>query len=503
MAAVFVRSRRGLPVVVLAMALCVVAAAADPPPPAGAPAGQSDAGNQGSPPQASDTNKPQGDKAATDAENEQVVNATRYTGHFLTAVLAGGARNDLSVPVPAAQLQDFDAGFTWGERPPAAAKPDDACRPSPPGGPRARVVSVTPDTDFASTQSMVGVEIPALPRWWPPRQIGYLELCAYVPAAGKKVLFKGPVQVSGMWLPLLVTLVAVAIIYPGSAMATCYLRWRRRRRQAENGDPQVSDTSGEPSLIASLDPVQITAGQFGHASIAKLQIYLFSIIVFAMLLFYQMRCGVLAGLSWDIMLLLGISGAGAAGGKITYTLKQRLSLASYAWARRVGWLAPERDNVQPRARWSELFLDHGTKEFDPYGFQMAVFSIVVAVALIQTSLAALGTFTISPQMLALLGLSQVVFVGGKALENTGVAELDQKIREVMRSEDKYLADKAALDAKPDDADLKAKVTADLAAFRTDVVDAAEMFWSVYGDVLTERPQSLDDADKLVPGEKHS
>lgn len=136
-------------------------------------------------------------------------------------------------------------------------------------------------------------------------------------------------------------------------------------------DPVLATTPAgkPPSFWSSLDPVQITANPFGRASLAKLQIFAFSLLVFALMLYYLLRTGILITLSTDILMLLGISAAGATGGKLTYLAKRRLSFPNWAWLRRNNWLPSVQDDVSPRARWAELITDYDGKEFDVYSFQ--------------------------------------------------------------------------------------------------------------------------------------
>jgi hypothetical protein len=200
-------------------------------------------------------------------------------------------------------------------------------------------------------------------------------------------------------------------------------------------------------------------------------------------------------MSVDIMTLMGISAVGAVGGKVTYVNNRRLSLENWTWLRRKDWL-PVGNDVAPRAKWSELFLDSDTKEFDPYSFQMAVFSLVVAVALVRTDLSGLGSFKIPPELLGLLGLSQAVFIGGKAADTTGYAELGKKLDGVRQHEAKYLD--LSQDPEPKE---RAKVPAELQAFHDSALQAAEMFWSVYIAQLESRPKATekDEVKAMVPG----
>ncbi len=422
-----------------------------------------------------------------------------YEGTFLTAVLAGSARNDFQVPQPSIHLRDIQATLNWLDTEYAA---DTRICPQAKGS-QPIVIQKTVDPDDAN-KSIVSIMIPSPRCWWPLNQLAQMTITAKVEGAGElpQSLFDGNVPVSVEWFPMLVTLLTVAIIYPGSAMAAYFLHQRRFKQDTREHAERKRTTppAPPPSFLSLLDPIQITANQFGRASISKLQIYVFSILVFALLLYYQLRFGVLAAMSVDVMELLGISAVGAAGGKLTHVAKRRLKLENYAILRQLGWLSEEKDNVARRAQWSELFIDSSTKEFDPYAFQMAIFSLVVAVALVRTNLSGLASFTIPQGLLGLLGISQAVFIGGQAITKSGHAELDDKLDAVRDSEAKYFTTEAEEKAKGTTGDaLKAKLEPDLKAFQTSLADAAEMFWSVYSELLVDRPKALDIVSQVQPG----
>jgi len=68
---------------------------------------------------------------------------------------------------------------------------------------------------------------------------------------------------------------------------------------------------------------------------------------------------------------------------------------------------------------------------------MALFSLVVAAALITSGVSGLGTFKIPMGLLALVRLSQVIFIGGKPANTARYEELDAKLDETRRHEAKY------------------------------------------------------------------
>jgi hypothetical protein len=432
------------------------------------------------PPTSSGEKKPSPPPTEGEKKKDDVKNARRsYRGHFETSVLAGGAINTLRLPFQDSLLSDSpQATMVWVDYRSTLGR---LCDAQPSG--QVRTVSTKYDTEKGET--LVGFDVPAPLCWLPLSQGGQLTVEATLgegQTSHKEKLFDEKVYVTVFWLPLLATLLTLGLIYPGCAAIYWYMRKRNFERDKVK-------TAPPPTFIESLDPVQVTANPWGRASIGKLQIFLFTMIVFGLLLFHLLRSGVIAAMSTDVMLLLGISAVGAAGGKLAYTANRRLRFENWAWLIRQGWLpkSGSRDTAQ-RAKWSELFIDSDTREFDPYSFQMAVFSLVVAVALARTSLTGLGTFKIPGELLALLGISQAVFIGGKAMDRGGYRELEEKLDEVRTHEQKLAILKQKQDAKPDD------VKAETEAFLESRAQAAQMFAEAYRSQLPDGiPKVVEDA----------
>jgi hypothetical protein len=416
-------------------------------------------------------------KATADAGPKEVPESAG--GSFVMRILSGGSVNELKLPSTFTRAPDYLTVDTqwrpndhWlGE---AVCRPRTAPKEPPSIGYTKQIAN--------QTETLIGLAIEAPPCWWPPVQTAMLKITGENPGGDGKslVLFSGTVFVSVLWLPLLITLLFVAFVYPGCALVAWYVQSRRHRKGL---------LKEKPTFWRSLDPVQITANTYGRGSLSKMQIFVFTMVIFGVLLFFQFRNGFLANLSTDIMLLLGISAVGAAGGKMTYAAKRRLSLDNWSWLRRKGWL-PEKGDVAPRAKWADLFTDSDTKEFDIYSFQMAIFSLVVVVALISTNATGLGAFEIPDQLLALLGLSQVIYVGGKAIEKTGYQELDAKITEVRKHEAAFRDAKARSDA--------VAAAKEREEFKAGVAQVGDMFWAIYEDQLKAQPPALGALDKLEP-----
>jgi hypothetical protein len=405
---------------------------------------------------------PAGSAADSQHDKSEKAAPPQYYGHFDTNVLAGGTTNALVLPFarslirsgPAATFRFINEGIKGCD------KAIDSTR-----------IAYTKSNPADAGETLVGIELPSSACWYLLSVPGSLKVTAEIGAAepGKlTTLFDETVHVSGLWLPLLITLLIVALTYPGCAAIYYFMRQRNNK--------------ADLTFLQSLDPVQITANPYGRGSLGKLQIFLFTLIVFGLLIFYLLRSGVIASMSTDVMLLLGISAAGAVGGKIAYRANRRVSFENWAWLIRNGWL-PDKDkrDIAPQAHWRDLFLDGNTDEFDPYAFQMAVFSLVVAIALVKSTLAGLGTFKIPAELLELLGISQAVYIGGAAIDKTGFPELDKKLDEIRQHEKDFANAKT-----PDEQAAILKLISEGRA------QAARMFSEIYTNQL---PHGLPDAVK--------
>jgi len=183
-----------------------------------------------------------------------------------------------------------------------------------------------------------------------------------------------------------------------------------------------------------LNPLVITAGMYGRASLSKLQIFFFSLIVVWMLTYFLMANSTISNLSETVLVLLGVSAAGTLTGKLTTVERKRISLENWTWLVNKGWI---KESIQP-ARRPANFRDLMTsgKEFDVSKFQMLAVSVFVGCAMIIIGLKAgsLDKFEIPPNVLILLGLGQVVYVGGKAVGSSTEADLDIKLAALRKLE---------------------------------------------------------------------
>jgi hypothetical protein len=193
------------------------------------------------------------------------------------------------------------------------------------------------------------------------------------------------------------------------------------------------------SYLGSLNPVRISVGPDGRASLSTFQVWLFTLAVFGLFLLFTLQTGVLADLSPTILTLLGISGIGSTIAKGADQKRITISAENRAWLLRKNWMPSAKTPVDPSdASWRDFFTTNG--EFDVYRYQSFVFSIVVVVALIVAGVTQLSTFTVPETVLGIIGLSQAVYIGGKLVTTTNVADLNSAIADLRDQERKFRDD---------------------------------------------------------------
>lgn len=159
-----------------------------------------------------------------------------------------------------------------------------------------------------------------------------------------------------------------------------------------------------------LNPLWMALDGSGRASLAQMQIIFFSVIVLFLVCYILLRTGILASLSNDVLLLLGIAAIGSLGRQLATDETQRVSFENWSWLKRKHWLVGGGFHVD-KPQWSVLFSTNDI--FHPYRFQMVSFSFVIGVSLLMIGLTGLANFTIPTSLLGIIGLSQVTYIGGK------------------------------------------------------------------------------------------
>lgn len=166
-------------------------------------------------------------------------------------------------------------------------------------------------------------------------------------------------------------------------------------------------------LAYVVSPIRITAGMFGEASLSQVQVVVFTFVVAGLLFQLWLRTGVLSDISVQLLMLLGISAVGAGGARFTETIKTGLSEPTSQFLIAKGWYAWRLQPMRDHATVRHLFLTDG--RLDVYKFQMAIFTVIVAAYVISAGQSDLSNVKISDTMLYLIGISQGVYVGGKAV----------------------------------------------------------------------------------------
>jgi hypothetical protein len=190
------------------------------------------------------------------------------------------------------------------------------------------------------------------------------------------------------------------------------------------------------SRLTRLSPLWLALDGSGRASLSNLQIIFFSVIVLYLVSYILLRTGILASLSDTVLLLLGIAAVGSVGGKLATANTQRLSFDNLAWTKRKGWTNTDGYHVST-PKWSDFFTTND--DFDPYKFQMLSFSLVIGVALLMTGLSGLANFSIPTALLGVIGLSQATYLGGKIAAPATFGDLDNKLAELRKAQDDFLA----------------------------------------------------------------
>jgi hypothetical protein len=189
--------------------------------------------------------------------------------------------------------------------------------------------------------------------------------------------------------------------------------------------------------LAYLDPIAMAAGPDGKASLGKLQVLMFSLIVFGLITYFLLKTGALSDISSTVLTLMGIAGIGSTVAKGADSSRTTLTPENRAYLLRKGWLPSARHPAVNEANWRDLFTTDG--EFDVYRYQSLIFSLVVGAALVIGGVTQLSSFEIPEALLGILGLSQVVYIGGKLVTPTTMNDLNKAVSDMRDMEKKVRA----------------------------------------------------------------
>lgn len=252
---------------------------------------------------------------------------------------------------------------------------------------------------------------------------------------GKEILqnlIAESVYVLSYWFLVFLPILAVLAAYLVAALALV-----RKTQNTEQIFWRWRELINRPRY---LDPIVITSGQFGKASLSQIQVFWFSLIVLGLLVHILLVTGRLSGLSEGVLTLLGISLTGTAFSRIIDGAKQRLTIDNWTWVRKQGWLTAgekgyeELPKPEEHAFWGDLIKTDGI--FDVYRFQMVAFSILVGMSLLfsVTSSHSLEAYSLPSGFLLLLGMANTFFIFGKAIDPKSFFDLNQQLDRVRQAD---------------------------------------------------------------------
>ena len=194
----------------------------------------------------------------------------------------------------------------------------------------------------------------------------------------------------------------------------------------------------------TLNPLKIIADPSGKASLSSAQVMFFTLIVLWLAVYWVVQEGELVSIDKSVLVLLGITIVGSGVGKVTDATRFRVTAENWAWVKNKTWIKRDftRASMERTPRISDLLTtDQG---FDIARFQAVAFSIVVGIALLwigytAESAESFSNLIIDEAYLALVGISQGAYVGGKYVGGNLFQELNTKLDEVRTLEVNFAA----------------------------------------------------------------
>jgi hypothetical protein len=292
----------------------------------------------------------------------------------------------------------------------------------------------------AKSYSLLQVDVPTTAANGLLPQLSHLAIVGCLPGLATPVLWAGArARVVAVWPPILAAVLLDVILYLSAVTWVYFARNRTAEADAKASVGQNTDvtpvfrvqTLRRWTWWECLDPVVLSSDVFDRGSLAKLQILFFTLLVAYGLVFITMRTGQLSSISSTVVYLLGISALGALGTKVASTSRDRLSSRNWAWLVSRQVLPINDPGKEGRPRWTDLVMSDA--ELDIYKLQALVFSVIVGVAMIMGGFS-LATFSVPQELLEILGLSQLVFVGGRFAGATTLGDLDDLVNELRKRE---------------------------------------------------------------------
>jgi hypothetical protein len=249
--------------------------------------------------------------------------------------------------------------------------------------------------------------------------------------------------VSSRWISRLWVISAALVAYLG--ISGSVFLFNKQTGNTQTGPGNQRGHKDWKRFFTYLNPIVLTAGPYGKASLARLQLLWFTIVVLSVLVYLLTLTGDLSDLPASVLALLGISAAGTVGTVGVDSARKRLSFVNWQWLNEQGWLneadqyggdkdkTKQVENYGTRTHWRDLLLDEGGV-LNVYKFQLFFTSLLVGVFLILSGGSNLRGFRLPENFPQLLGVSNLFYVFGRSVQPTGYDELDSKITSLIGKE---------------------------------------------------------------------
>jgi hypothetical protein len=288
-------------------------------------------------------------------------------------------------------------------------------------------------------ETKIVVEAPGVgARWMPARWEVALLVCADRGAGDNLGLEnnllvreygRAPLYVSSLRLSAAIGIAAFLALY--SVLAFTAARLHRRQFEVARRAAEAESGRTLPAWAYALRPTVIAQDAFGHCSLSRFQVLMFTLVLAGVYAYVMARTGSLPNLSNTVLALLGITLSGS-------TLARVIEGPVVDTPNRLWLLGTGVINAAPRVpRWQDLLAGDG--EIDVTRVQALAFSVFAAVALLVSGTGDLEKFEIPEQLNYLIGLSQAVYVAGRALPRDSAKRLNEEVRAAREAEAAALA----------------------------------------------------------------
>ncbi|MCU0888754.1 MAG: hypothetical protein MUC64_12220 [Rubritepida sp.] len=225
-----------------------------------------------------------------------------------------------------------------------------------------------------------------------------------------------------------------------------------------NGHQLEPGDRGEGAMWR-FSPAFICQDAFGYMSLARFQVFLFTLALLGVYAYVFVMTGKIPEVHPSVLVLAGITLGGST--LATATTKPLVDTGNRLWLVGNGLL----DQPRRRPRWTDLLTGDG--EVDITRVQALAFTCFAVASLIISGAENLSGFAIPEQLNYLIGLSQTVYVAGKALPADAPRRLNEELRSLRAAERLVIE-------KPDD-------VAAAADFRRQCTGVASSLTDLFGE----------------------